>query len=92
MSCPLPEKCSCSCGLGRLSTESNTRPFGTAMDKSWNNKTGSWGGVPGVDEKQWIYKDDQAVVVTTIQPSRDVWREEEMKKVIPKLRHLKVRN
>lgn len=49
----------------------------------------SWGAR---EEKQWVYKDDNAVVVTTIQPSRDVWKQEEVKRVIPKLRHLRVRN
>lgn len=81
---------SISCGLERFSTfETSTRPFENATTASWNKAVESWGAR---EEKQWVYKDDNAVVVTTIQPSRDVWKEEEMKRVIPKLRHLRARN
>ncbi|KAF9455744.1 hypothetical protein BDZ94DRAFT_1315875 [Collybia nuda] len=75
----------------RLRTsDSSSRSNGNTT--SWNKSMGSWSGVSAGDETQLVYKDDTAVVVTTIQPSRDVWKEEEMKRVIPKLRHLKARN
>lgn len=39
---------------------------------------GSWDEVSKAGTKQWIdlYKDDNAVVVTTIQPTKDAWKED----------------
>ena len=55
---------------------------------------GSWEEVSTVGKKRWIdmYNRDSAVVVTTIKPTKDVWKEEDMKRIIPKLRDLKARS
>lgn len=71
--------------------ETSTRPFDDSNATSWNKAIAvdSWSTE---EEQNWFYKEDQTVVVTAIQPSRDIWKEEDMRRIIPKLRHLRVRN
>jgi hypothetical protein len=53
---------------------------------------GSWEEVSSTGKKKWIdlYNDDNAVVMTTIQPDREVWKGGDVKRIIPKFRGVKV--
>lgn len=56
----------------------------SGSSSSWSTTAGgSWEEVSNLGKKQWIdvYNDDNAVMVTTIQPTKDVWKEEEMKRI-----------
>jgi hypothetical protein len=52
---------------------------------------GSWEEVSKAGKKQWIdmYNDDSAVVVTTIQPAKDVWKGEDMNRIVPNRKDVK---